>query len=514
MKLQMREITGGIEKLEFGIPGLDHIAMGGLPRGRTTLIAGTSGSAKTTLAVQYLAEGIKRGETGVFVTFEEFPRDIRKNMLSLGWNIENWEREGKWAFVNASTQPGEAITEAGNYDLAGLLVRIETAIKRVKATRVSLDSVGAVFSQFSDHSLVRRELFRITAAMKSSGVTTVLTAERTEEYGDITRFGVEEFVVDNVIILRNALEAEKRRRTIEILKFRGTNHLKGEFPFTVTWGRGLTVLPLSRTVSEPKLSLQARTTTGNAELDALCGGGLYRHSIVLLSGATGCGQTLLTSTFAAGVDKQEGPDERALLFAFEESREQLFRNAAGWGLDFADMERRGKLKVIATHPEISGLEDHFVRIKQEIDAFQPSRVAFDSFSALERVSTPKGYREFVIGTTSLLRDREITGMFTSTASNLSFGDSVTEQHISTIADTIIVLRYVEMLGEIKRGLTVLKMRGSAHEREIREFAVDGAGMHIGLPFKNVTGILTGNPRHVEVHEVNRLKGLFHEHAGQ
>ena len=427
---------------------------------------------------------------------------------------ENWEREGKWAFVNASTQPGEAITEAGNYDLAGLLVRIETAIKRVKATRVSLDSVGAVFSQFSDHSLVRRELFRITAAMKSSGVTTVLTAERTEEYGDITRFGVEEFVVDNVIILRNALEAEKRRRTIEILKFRGTNHLKGEFPFTVTWGRGLTVLPLSRTVFEPKLSLQTRTTTGNAELDALCGGGLFRHSIVLLSGATGCGQTLLTSTFAAGVDKQEGSDERALLFAFEESREQLFRNAAGWGLDFADMERRGKLKVIATNPEISGLEDHFVRIKQEIEAFQPSRVAFDSFSALERVSTPKGYREFVIGTTSLLRDRELTGMFTSTASNLSFGDSVTEQHISTIADTIIVLRYVEMLGEIKRGLTVLKMRGSAHEREIREFAVDSSGMHIGLPFKNVTGILTGNPRHVEVHEVNRLKGLFHEHAGQ
>lgn len=178
------------------------------------------------------------------------------------------------------------------------------------------------------------------------------------------------------------------------------------------------------------------------------------------------------------------------------------------------MERRGKLKVIATNPEISGLEDHFVRIKQEIEAFQPSRVAFDSFSALERVSTPKGYREFVIGTTSLLRDRELTGMFTSTASNLSFGDSVTEQHISTIADTIIVLRYVEMLGEIKRGLTVLKMRGSAHEREIREFAVDSSGMHIGLPFKNVTGILTGNPRHVEVHEVNRLKGLFHEHAGQ
>jgi circadian clock protein KaiC len=186
--------------------------MGGLPRARTTLIAGTSGSAKTTLAVQYLAEGIKRGETGVFVTFEEFPRDIRKNMLSLGWNIENWEREGKWAFVNASTHPGEAITEAGNYDLAGLLVRIETAIKRVKATRVSLDSVGAVFSQFSDHSLVRRELFRITAAMKNSGVTTVLTAERTEEYGDITRFGVEEFVVDNVIILFFATRAFMRNR--------------------------------------------------------------------------------------------------------------------------------------------------------------------------------------------------------------------------------------------------------------------------------------------------------------
>jgi len=279
----MNEAVKTVNKIKTGIPGLDHIAMGGLPSGRTTLISGTSGSAKTVFAVQYLIEGIRKGEHAVFITFEEFPKDIRNNMLSFGWDIEKAEKEGKWAFVDASPRAGETTIEAGTYDLGALLVRIRAAVERIGAKRLSLDSLGAIFSQFSDQALVRRELFNITSAFKEMGLTALITAERVEEYGEIARFGVEEFVADNVIILRNTLEAEKRRRTIEILKFRGTNHRKGEFPFTVLPSQGIIVIPLSEIPLEQKSS-QTRTTSGNKTLDSMCGGGLFRDSIMLLSG--------------------------------------------------------------------------------------------------------------------------------------------------------------------------------------------------------------------------------------
>jgi circadian clock protein KaiC len=241
----------------------------------------------------------------------------------------------------------------------------------------------------------------------------------------------------------------------------------------------------------------------------MCGGGFFRDSIVLVSGATGTGKTLMTTEFIAGGGKS---NERCLLFAFEESREQLFRNARGWGIDFEQMENDGRLRVVCEYPEVAGLEDHLVRMKSLIEEFKPNRVAVDSLSALERVSSVKGFREFVIGLTSFIKQKEVAGLFTSTTPSLVGGSSVTETHISTITDSIILLRYVEMLGEIRRGIAVLKMRGSMHEKNIREISIDASGMHIGNPYRDVTGILSGNPARVPSSELDRIGSLFTEDA--
>ncbi|HEY2065474.1 MAG TPA: ATPase domain-containing protein, partial [Gemmatimonadaceae bacterium] len=233
-----------------------------------------------------------------------------------------------------------------------------------------------------------------------------------------------------------------------------------------------------------------RVTSGVAELDEMTHGGYFRDSIVLVSGATGTGKTLLVTQFMAG---GFNAGERCLLFAFEESKDQLFRNAAAWGYDFRAMERDGRLKVVNRYPHAMAMEDHLVEMQQITSDFKPTRVAVDSLSALERVSSLRSFREFVISLTSFLKKNEIAGLFTSTTPSLLGGGSVTEKHISTLTDSIILLRYVESFGTMQRSIVVLKMRGSLHDSSLRRYTIDGKGMHIGEPFAHVAGILSGSP---------------------
>lgn len=494
-----------IEKMLTYIPGFDYVSKGGLPRGRTTLVSGSSGSAKSVFSSHFLAGGILHAQdAGVFVTFEESPLDIRRNMLGFGWDIAAWEGNNLWAFVDGTGTYSEETVINGDYDLDGLIARIEYAVKRVNAKRVVLDSMSTVFAQLPNPTIVRHELFRLIGALKSMEVTAILTAERTEEYGPISRFDVEEFVSDNVIILRNALDGDRRRRTIEVLKFRGTQHAKGEFPFSVMPGIGVEIIPLSAIELAQESSTQ-RIPSGVAELDTMCGGGFLEGAVILISGATGTGKTLTGMKFVAtGIEAQ---DQRTALFTFEESRSQLYRNAKGWGIDFAGMEQAGKLYVMAEYPESANLEDHLIKIKQIIMEFQPKRIVVDSISALENIGTPRSFREFIIGLTAFLREQGITGLYTSNPANL-LGSSISEGYISTITDTIIMMRYVETFGEMQRVLTVLKMRGSQHDKRIRQFTIDAEGINIGAALRNVSGILSGNFIYTGSADLERIHGPF------
>ena len=491
-----------IKKIRTMIEGFDDISHGGLPVGRTTLVSGTSGTGKTLFAVQFLYHGIKFfDEAGVFVTFEESPNDIIKNAASFGWDLQKLINEGKLFILDASPDPeGQEIV--GNFDLSALIERIQYAIRKYKAKRVSIDSITAVFQQYDAVSVVRREIFRLVARLKLIGVTTIMTTERVEEYGPVARFGVEEFVSDNVVIVRNVLEGERRRRTMEILKLRGTTHMKGEYPFTLT-SNGINIFPLGA-MRLTQRSSNVRVSSGVKTLDEMCGGGFFKDSIILATGATGTGKTLLVSKFLQDACTR---GERAMLFAYEESRAQLSRNAYSWGIDFEEMEQKGLLRILCTYPESAGLEDHLQIIKTEIAEFKPSRIAIDSLSALARGVSNNAFRQFVIGVTGYAKQEEITGFFTNTTDQFMGSNSITDSHISTITDTIIMLQYVEIRGEMSRAVNVFKMRGSWHDKGIREYTISDAGPEIRDSFRNYEQIISGSPSRIVVNEKTELSRI-------
>jgi circadian clock protein KaiC len=478
-------LPGVLERVQTGVEAFDELVMGGLPRGRATVVGGTPGSGKTVFATQFLAHGISiLGENGVFVTFEEPSRDIETNMRGFGWDLAAWRRQKRLAFIDASPRAQEELV-IGEFDLNALLSRILHATRTIGAKRVVLDSLAQLFDHFiGDPPLLRRELFRISTALKEAGLTVLMTAERNSEYGDATRHRIEDFVADNVVILRNVLQREKRRRTIEVLKMRGSHHVEGEAPFTLISGQGIVAVPLSSLRLEQHSSTK-RVTSGNPRIDEMCGGGFFRDSVTLISGATGTGKTLLVTNFLAG-GVEAG--EKALLMGYEESRGQLFRNARGWGVDFEQMEAEGRLKVICLYPEAQSLPDHLLTIQSIVDEFKPNRIAVDSLSALERIAPDTGFREFLISLTSFIKKREIAGLCTATSKSLLGGESVSEQHISTLTDSIILLRYIQERQTMHRGIMVLKMRGSEHAKEIRQFTIDSAGMHLGEPFSDAPNV--------------------------
>ncbi|MDN3351500.1 circadian clock protein KaiC [Actinomadura sp. DC4] len=479
-----------IERLPTGIGGFDAIALGGIPAGRPTLVTGTTGSGKTLFAVEFLARGILNfGQPGVFVTAEETAGAIRRNAISLGFDIGQWERDGLWTFVDASLDTGEGVETIGTYDLSALMARIEHAVLRSSAERVSFDSFGSIFIRFRDAGVIRHELVRIVAALKALGVTLLLTSERVHEYDGLSRYAVEEFVLDNVIVLRNVLHEERRRRTVEIVKFRGVPHRTGEWLFTIDPREGFVVIPLGVLATTDEAS-HARVPTGNAGLDRMVGGGLFRDAIALLTGPPGIGKTLTALQFAnAGA-----PDERCLFCTFDETRGQLARNAASWGMDLRGLQAANRLHVSADYPEAATPEEHFLRLRHAIGDFQPTRVVIDTLSSLERVVSARSLLDFVIALTGVLREREITTLITAAPPGhaMAGGTLASAVEMASIADVTIMLRYVERTGDIQRAVAVMQTRGSCHDHAIRQVTIDDTGLHIGEPLPRVAHVLSGS----------------------
>lgn len=483
------DYSHSILKIPSGIPGSDEVAMGGLPVGRLTLILGTAGSGKTIFAMQFIYNGITDfNENGVFVTFEESVDDLVKNASSFGWDLKRLIEMNRLIIMDASHQSEEI--EAGSYDLSGFIVRLENAIKKINAKRVAIDSVSAIFSKYPNVGLVRREIFRISEALRKLGVTAIATGERLSELGELSRFGVEEFVADNIIVLYNEVdELGNRQRNLEILKFRGAKHVIGKTAFIIN-EHGIEVFPKVKLELGGESFLE-KVSTGIEGLDKMLDGGLYRNSTTLVSGPPGTGKTLLSLHFAWGL-AQKG--EKSVILEFEESKEQLLRNAETIGKDIRKYVEEGLIKVICLYPENIRMEQYLKLVREIIEEEKPCGFILDSVSALERIYTEREFREFALSLNTILKMSGVTALFTHTSGEILGISSITQYHFSTVVDNVIILKYSEIGGKIGRVLTILKARGSNHSKDLVEYEIGSRGIEILKPLIGFEGVLFGSAR--------------------
>jgi len=480
-----------LTKAPTGIEGLDEITGGGLPAGRPTLVCGTAGCGKTMLALEFLVRGATQyDEPGVFMMFEENAAELTANVRSLGFDLEKLVAEKKIALDYVYIERSE-IEETGVYDLEGLFIRLGHAINSIGAKRVVLDTVEALFAGFSNHAVLRAELRRLFRWLKDRGVTAIITGEKGDGNA-ITRFGLEEYVADCVIILDQRINEQISTRRLRVLKYRGTAHGMNEYPFLIG-ATGFSVLPITSLQLDHQVSTE-RVPTGIARLDEMLGGqGVYRGSSVLISGSPGTGKSSITAKFAEAACRR---GERALYFAYEESSAQIVRNMRSVGIDLDPWIKQGALEIHSSRPTLQGLEQHLVTVHDLVRAFRPDVVAVDPISDLTMARDESEVKPTLMRLIDFLKKQEITAIFTCLTSG-GEADSAPEDSqigVSSLMDTWLMLRNIEFTGERNRTIFVRKSRGMAHSNQVREFVLSDNGMDLVDVYLGGDRVLTGSAR--------------------
>src|SRR3984893_7482847 len=475
-----------LKKAPSGIAGFDEISGGGLPAGRPTIVCGGPGCGKTTFAMEFLIRGATEfGEPGVLMTFEETGEEMSRNVESLGFNVPSLVAQKKLFLDYVRIEPSE-IQETGEYDLEGLFVRLQHAVESVGAKRVVLDTVEAIFSGFANVGMLRAEIRRLFRWQKDRGLTTVITAERGE--GTLTRHGLEEYVSDCVVSLDHRVNDQISTRRMRIVKYRGSSHGTDEYPFLID-KKGFSVLPLSSIGLEHKVS-KDRVSSGVKDLDAMLEGqGFYKGSSILVSGTAGSGKSTLAAHFAHETCRS---GKRALYIAFEESSAQVTRNMRSVGINLGQYINKGLLQFHAWRPTQHGLEMHLLRIHDLVNEFKPQVVIVDPITNLISANLNEVHA-MLMRLLDFLKDRQITAMFTTLTANRG-AEEQTEVGISSLTDTWILLRDLELNGERNRCLYVLKSRGMAHSNQIREFVLSRTGVHLLPAYLGCGTVYTGSAR--------------------
>jgi circadian clock protein KaiC len=475
-----------VGKSPTGIRGLDEVTHGGLPQGRPTLLCGSAGCGKTLFAMTYLYNGaVEYDEPGVFLAFEERPEDLIKNVGSLHYDIKRLIAEKKLAIDHVELERTK-IAESGEYDLEGLFIRLGFAIDSIGAKRVVVDTIETLFGGLDNEQLLRSELRRLFEWLKEKGVTAIITGERGE--GTLTRYGLEEYVADCVILLDNRVHDQLSTRRLRVVKYRGSAHGTNEYPFIID-EQGITVMPITSSGLAHEASTE-RLPTGIPDLDEMLEGkGYFKGSSILVSGMAGSGKSTLAAHFAEATC---AAGHRCIYFAMEESPHQIIRNMRSVGIDLQRWVDKKLLRFSARRPSLFGLETHLATMYRDVTEFDPAAVVIDPMSALVGAGITGDVHSMVLRLVDFLKGGGITALFTNLG--VSSENVTTEIQISSLMDVWLLLYNRESNGEHNRQLYLLKSRGMAHSNQVREFIMSSDGIKLHDAYVGPDGVLTGSAR--------------------
>ncbi len=489
------------ENCPSGITELDTALQGGFPRGSVVLLAGGSGSGKTVLSFQWLFDGVKRGENCMYISLTEPLFKIVKNLETLDFYDRKAIEDQRLKIIDIRVMYGD------QFYGEKVMEFIEDQVKSANIKRVCIDSITAIAYNLKDKAEVRKLIFELGRILTSLGCTTVLTSETADTREGYSVYGVEEFIADVIIRLDQVRVGEEFQRILQIVKIRGRGYTSEDRYFRIT-PKGITVFPkVKMPLGYP--STMERVSTGNAVLDHMLGGGLFIASSTILDGTAGTGKSMLALQFL-GEGLKHG--EPCLYVSFEESREQVLRNAKSCGWDFGKYEKAGLLTLRCVYPMEKFMDEHLAEIQHIVEKKGVKRCAIDPLSAIASAFPEDSYVNFAKRLNNYMKAMEVTSMFTSSV-HPDTGGGKGDRHLSTTVDNIITLRQVEMQGELQPVLNVVKERGSTHSKELRRYDITAEGLVIGSSLSGYEAVITGVGRKVSQTVEEKLEAEFKRFLG-
>jgi len=459
-----------ISKAPTAIRGLDVILKGGFPLGRTTIISGTAGTGKTVMAMEFLLRGALEGHAGLFISFEERAEDVRANASAMGMNPAVLEEQSKLKIIHAEV-PADAV-RTGDFDTRGLLAMIEGHANLMGAKRIVLDAVDFLMSIFEDPGRERAEISILLNRLRDLAMTTIFTVKA--EPGGRKIYPFLDFMADCVLFLDQRVDEQVRTRRLNVLKYRGSDFLSNEHPYSLT-PEGLVLLPIP-SVLPGESSFKKRVSSGNDELDRIMGGGYFMGSCILLTGPSGIGKTSLACTFAQSAYNR---GEKVLYVDFEVCLETLVGAMQSIGLDLNPaLDSDSRLRVLTGMPESAGAQEHLIRIIDEMTRFSPQHLVVDAISACRRMGSGKTAFDLLLHLITECRAKGITCFFTNQIRNQEHLIQVSGLGISSMVDTIIALEYFLEDQRMNRRLMVIKSRGSDHSKDFYRLDLSDTGVSL------------------------------------
>jgi len=469
-----------ISKLATGIAGLDEVLHGGFPEKRTTLLKGAAGTGKTVLGLEFLYRAAAGGRPAVLVSFEEAAKTLRENALATGWDISALEKSGRFFLWNAKIDR-RAVT-SGDFDISSLLGVVKGKAEQIGASLIMIDAVDVLMGIFEDLLKERNELYRLHDWLAEQQFTALLTAKAHRDPAHTDRYEFLDYMADCIVKLDMRVENQVATRRLRVIKYRGSGFCANEYPYIITAG-GNVVMP----ITEMRLRHRppgGRVSCGDGRLDDLLGGGLFRGSSVLLAGGTGTGKTTMAANFA---EKACAAGGRMLYISFEESQPSIIESMRSAGIDLRPATKNGNLQFHTIMPESLAVEEHLYRVLHKMEGFRPDHVVVDAISACKRMGPEGAPFDFVARLVDSCKSRGITCLLINQHDSSGSQTHLSGVGASSIIDTLIVLRFVEIAGRVQRDLLIVKSRGTAHSNRHHRFCITDNGIRFEA-YKTAEGI--------------------------